>query len=157
MLGSDRWKKNFALAQQNSSLSILLFHRSIESKLPIILEAEDQKNIHDLRNSKVGMNSIWLGGSFLMGSFKWDNEEQTPVSPGFQNWFLGEPDNLGKIQTLYYGLQNGYHYKTPNLRKVEKCMTMSFMGKWSSESCNLKRTVICEKCLTCEENSTSGQ
>ena len=111
-------------------------------------------NVHDQRDMKLGMTSIWLGGSVSMGSFKWDNEEQTPVSPGYQNWLPGEPDNFREILTSFF--RNHLNHYRPKID--EKCMVMSFMGKWSSENCNnLKQSVMCEKCLDCPGKGTFFQ
>ena len=113
-------------------------YSSIKANLPLIEEKEDQTNMHQVRNLNVGKQPIWIGGAFLNGSFRWDNKKKTRVLHGFQNWLPGQPNNFG-----YVGNQ-------------KNCMTMSLKGKWTSEKCNSKYAVVCERCLTCEENYSSG-
>ena len=83
---------------------------------------------------------MWLGGAYLDGYFRWDNEKKTSLKHGFQNWWHGQPKNFG------------YH------RNQKNCMTMYIRGKWTSEKCDSKFSVICERCLTCQNKykSTSG-
>jgi len=108
--------------------------RSNNAALPVILNEEDQKNMYEIRESNVGKKPIWLGGMFLTDSFKWIDEHQTPLHYGFQNWLSGQPNK-------YFG-------------SSLNCMSMHFKGKWNGENCNSKNSVICEKCLTCDDTTS---
>jgi len=108
---------------------------SNNAALPVILNEEDQKNMYEIRGSTVGRKPIWLGGMFLKDSFKWINEDQTPLHHGFQNWHHGQPNK-------YFG-------------SSLNCMTLHYKGKWNGESCDSKNAVICEKCLTCDDTTSA--
>ena len=121
-------------------LKFFLDPSSIDANLPVILTKEDQTNMYQIRSSNIGRRQIWLGGAYLHGRFQWDDEKGTSVIHGFENWAHGQPKNFG--------------YR----RYQKNCMTMFKRGTWTTEQCDSKFSVICERCLTCqnEYKSTSG-
>ena len=94
----------------------------------MILNKEDNDNIHKKRDESIGKNPIWLGAEFSKHTLTWQNELKSNVFHGFQSWFLGEPNNFG-----------GSHGKSEN------CLTMHFGGQWTTENCEIKISVICER------------
>ena len=112
-----------------NALFYLIICREQGAKLPIILDAKNQRKLLKKRKKSIGRRRIWLGGIFSNGSYLWDNDAKSLVSDGFQAWLPGQPDNF---------------------RNNEECLMMNPKGRWNDVTCDSKGYVMCEKCTNCE-------